>query len=32
MLLGRFRMATDSERRWIREVIREHLDTWIPGL
>lgn len=32
MLLGRFRMATDSERRWIRGVIREHLDTWIPGL
>lgn len=32
MLLGRFRMATDAERRWIREVIREHVGKWIPGL
>lgn len=31
-LLGRYRMATPEERRWVRGVIAEHVDTWIPGL
>ena len=31
-LLGRYRMATPQERRWVRETIREHVEAWIPGL
>jgi hypothetical protein len=32
MLIGRYRMATPGERRWVRETIEEHLKSWIPGL
>lgn len=32
MLLARLRMAAPEERRWIRETLRTHIDTWIPGL
>lgn len=32
LLLGRYRMATPDERRWVRETIAAHVDTWIPGL
>jgi hypothetical protein len=32
MLLGRFRMASPEERRWIRSTIAEHIETWIPQL
>lgn len=32
VLLGRFRVATTEERRWIRDAVRAHIDTWIPGL
>ena len=32
MLIGRYRMATPEERRWVRETIEEHLKSWIPGL
>lgn len=31
-LLGRYRMASPQERRWLRAVIAEHVETWIPGL
>ena len=31
-LLGRFRFATPDERRWIREVLREHLGEHFPEL
>ena len=31
-LLGRFRMATQSERRWVRDVLREHLAEHFPDL
>jgi hypothetical protein len=31
-LLARFRMASQSERRWIREVLREHLAEHFPEL
>ncbi len=31
-LLGRFRMASQSERRWIRDVLREHLAEQFPEL
>ena len=31
-LLGRFRMASQSERRWIRDVLREHLAEHFPDL
>ena len=31
-LLARFRMATQDERRWIREVLREHLSAHFPEL
>jgi hypothetical protein len=31
-LLGRFRMATPEERRWIRDVLREHLAEHFPEL
>ena len=32
MLLGRYRMASDEERRWIRETIDAHLDRFLPEL
>jgi hypothetical protein len=31
-LLGRFRFAGASERRWIRDVLREHLSAHFPDL
>ena len=31
-LLGRFRFATQDERRWIRDVLREHLAEHFPEL
>ena len=32
MLLGRYRMASPAERRWVRSTIAEHVAKWIPGL
>jgi hypothetical protein len=32
MLLGRYRMASDEERRWVRETIAGHLERFIPEL
>ena len=29
-LLARFRAASGDERRWIRDVLREHLAEWFP--
>jgi hypothetical protein len=31
-LLGRYRMASGDERRWVRETITEHLRTRHPGV
>ena len=31
-LLGRFRFAGQDERRWIRDVLREHLAEWFPDV
>jgi hypothetical protein len=31
-LLGRYRMASADERRWVRETITRHLETHIPEL
>ena len=31
-LLGRYRMASADERRWIRETLAEHLRTHHPGV
>ena len=31
-LLGRFRFASSEERRWIRDVLREHLAEHFPDL
>jgi len=31
-LLQRYRMATTDERRWIREVLREHIATHFPDV
>ena len=31
-LLARFRVATQDERRWIRDVLREHVDRALPRL
>ena len=31
-LLGRYRFASADERRWIRDVLREHLAEWFPDL
>jgi hypothetical protein len=31
-LLGRFRFASHDERRWIRDVLREHLATHFPEM
>lgn len=32
MLLGRYRMASPDERRWVRETIAAHLERHIPEL
>ena len=32
MLLGRYRMASAEERRWVRETIAAHLARFIPEL
>jgi hypothetical protein len=32
MLLGRYRMATSDEQRWVRETIAAHLERHIPEL
>jgi hypothetical protein len=32
MLIGRYRMASTEERRWIRATIAEHIEKWIPQL
>jgi hypothetical protein len=32
MLLGRYRMASPEERRWVRETIAAHLDRYLPEL
>jgi hypothetical protein len=31
-LLGRYRFATQDERRWIRDVLREHLAAHFPDV
>ena len=31
-LLARFRAATGDERRWVRDVLREHLAEWFPDV
>ena len=31
-LLARYRFASQDERRWIREALREHLAEWFPEL
>ena len=31
-LLMRFRVATQDERRWIRDVLREHCAEWFPDV
>ena len=31
-LLARFRFASQDERRWIRDALREHLAEWFPDL
>ena len=31
-LVQRFRLATQDERRWIRDVLREHLTEHFPGV
>lgn len=32
MLVGRYRMASAEERRWVRETIARHLEEFIPEL
>jgi hypothetical protein len=32
MLLGRYRMGTTEERRWVQQTIATHLDRFIPEL
>src|SRR3954462_9875735 len=32
MLIGRYRMASAEEKRWVRETIGEHLEQHIPEL
>jgi hypothetical protein len=32
MLLGRYRMADEETRRWVRRTIDEHLERYIPEL
>jgi hypothetical protein len=31
-LLARYRFASQDERRWMREALREHLAEWFPDL
>ena len=31
-LLQRFRFASQDERRWIRDALREHLAEWFPDM
>jgi hypothetical protein len=31
-LLARYRFASQDERRWIRDVLREHLAEWFPDM
>lgn len=31
-LLARYRFCSQDERRWIRDVLREHLAEWFPDL
>ena len=31
-LLARFRVASQAERAWIRDVLREHLAEWFPEM
>jgi hypothetical protein len=31
-LLGRYRFASAAERRWIRDVLHEHVAEWFPEL
>ena len=31
-LLARFRMASQAERRWVRDVLREHVAEYFPEL
>jgi hypothetical protein len=31
-LLARFRVATQAERAWVRDVLREHLAEWFPDV
>jgi hypothetical protein len=32
MLIGRYRMATSDEQRWVRETIDAHVERYIPEL
>ena len=32
MLLARYRMASEDERRWVRSTIASHIESWIPDL
>lgn len=32
MLIGRYRMATQEERRWVQHTIAGHLDRFVPEL
>jgi hypothetical protein len=32
MLLGRYRMGSEAERRWVRATIEAHLESFIPEL
>jgi hypothetical protein len=32
MLLGRYRMASEQERRWVRETIAAHVESFLPEL
>ena len=31
-LLARYRFASQDERAWIRDVLREHLAEWFPDV
>jgi hypothetical protein len=32
MLIGRYRMATSDEQRWVRETIDKHVEQYLPDL
>ena len=32
MLIGRYRMATSDEQRWVRETIAAHVERYVPEL